>query len=90
MGSADGFAWEPMEVVGNINAGSSGSFVYRGAGGSYTAFIQLSLPAPPGAFVPWDVGARHQRMIVRAVGNASARSGGAGAWSPPAFVAQAD
>lgn len=52
MGSSDGFDWQPLEVVGNINAGSSGSFVYRGTGGSYSAFIQLGLPAPPGAFVP--------------------------------------
>ena len=104
MASDDGFAWEPLEVVGNINAGSSGSFVYRGGGGSYSAFIQLGLPAPPGAFVPWDVGAGHARMIARAVSNVSSasdvrrgdasagggRSGGAGTWSPPAFVAQAD
>ena len=37
MGSADGFHWLPLEIIGNINAGSSGSFVYRGPGGSYSA-----------------------------------------------------
>ena len=44
--------------------------------------------------MPWDVGAGHQRMIVRAVSNETAssgtHSGGAGTWGAPAFVAQPD
>lgn len=62
--SSDGIHWKPFEGPIRIETADS-CFIQQGPGDSYIAFHKIGRPAPPGAFVPYDVGAGEQRILCR-------------------------
>jgi len=62
--SADGIHWKPVE--GPIALDTADSIYFsKEADGPYLAYHKIGLTAPPGGYVPYDVGAGEQRILVR-------------------------
>ncbi|MFH0965519.1 MAG: hypothetical protein V2A58_16085 [Planctomycetota bacterium] len=62
--SPDGIHWNPVE--GPLPLSSADSiYIFREPDGSYVSYHKIGRTAHPGAYVPYDVGAGGQRILVR-------------------------
>jgi hypothetical protein len=88
--SVDGIHWDPKEIVlGFPEGGTDGLYVYKNYSTPnpvplYYAYIKVNLPAQPGQFVGYDIGAGKQRVIARTT------SLDGSTWTGPTIVATPD
>ena len=81
--SADGIHWRPCE--GPLDLPSADSiYVTKEADGPYVASHKVGRPAAPGAYVPYDVGAGEQRILVRRESKDGSH------WSPYQIILEPD